>query len=301
MLDFHPANAEERDAAFRQVHGLWPHADDPAVHLLKRQHAVQQSRAEWFVGTRDGEVYASCGAYPMTLFGPGGSRAARGFGAVFCEEGLRGQGIAAAMLRHVMDHYRLQSVHDFVLFSDIDPRYYEKLGFHRLPSWCWEIPAAALLPEASWTLERSKAHAEDAGSLGCDFGIARSAEDLVWVMAKQEGALRKTLVKDRAGQTVYWLLSSKKGRTYTFLESNIPQDRHHWELFRLLVAADCHRAKCQRAVGWWTPANAQDLPGPEIRSRETGILMWTSSRGAEDPWLPDVTAKGFRVFGSEQF
>jgi len=301
MLDFHRADHEDLRAAFAQVHSIWPHADDLEVHLVKRLHAVQQARAEWFVGKEKDQVVVSCAAYPMTLYGPDGLRRARGFGAVFTHPQHRGKGYAADLVRWVKAWYEAQNTQDFILYSDISPSYYERLGFHRLSSWAWTISAAALPAGDPFRLKKTKAIATNPGRLGCDYGIHREHDDDVWVLAKQISPLRKTLVYLKNELTPYWIVSVKQGPTYHLLESNLPQEASHWESFRRLVAADCAKAKCKTALGWWTASQTSILPGAGVEPRTDGILMWCSSRGLSDPWLPAVVKKGFRTFLSEQF
>lgn len=296
------ASPEERREAFAQVHGTWSHADHPDVHLQKRLASIQHSRAQWWVLRNENGVISSCGAYPLRLFGPDGEREARGFGAVYTVPEMRGKGCAAKLLRFVMDHYYALGSSDFILFSDIDPGYYERLGFHRLSSWRWEIPAEPFLPEASWSLEKVPVHPEDPGQLDFNFGMSRSPDDNVWLLAKENGFLRKVVVLD--GQklsTGLWILSEISEGNYRLLESNIPQDRPHWALFRTLIAADAAAAHCTKATGWWTARHATEIASSEITSRQTEVLMWTSMKSVQDPWLPQITEQGFRIFRSEHF
>ncbi len=56
-----------------------------------------------------------------------------GLGAVFTPESERGRGHAATLLRRVLDDGAAGGSGLALLFSDIGPRYYERLGFRRLP------------------------------------------------------------------------------------------------------------------------------------------------------------------------
>lgn len=301
MLDFHLASLEEKRQVFASVHGIWPHADDPAVHLMKRTHSVQHARADWFVGIKAGELITSCGAYPLRLYGPSSEREARGFGAVFTKPNHRGKGHAEALLRFVMNYYRNQGVDDFLLFSDIAPAYYERMGFHLLPSWQWEIDAEPLPTDSDWTMTKCPVLSESPGAVSCDFGIKRDATDDIWILAKQGLPLRKTVFQKPTDLLSYWMVSSRSGQIYSLLESNIPQDDDHWPLFRTLVAADCAKTKCRKARGWWASRVGTEATPSPVTPRKDGLLMWTSSRGDTDPWLPQITQKGFRTFLSEQF
>jgi predicted N-acetyltransferase YhbS len=56
-----------------------------------------------------------------------------GLGAVFTPEAERGHGHASTLLRQVLDDAAADGFGLALLFSDIDPHYYERLGFCRLP------------------------------------------------------------------------------------------------------------------------------------------------------------------------
>jgi hypothetical protein len=56
-----------------------------------------------------------------------------GLGAVFTPESERGHGHAATLLRRMLDDAAVEGFGLALLFSEIDPRYYEHLGFRRLP------------------------------------------------------------------------------------------------------------------------------------------------------------------------
>jgi len=57
-----------------------------------------------------------------------------GIGAVFTPPARRGRGHAAALLRHLFESGSEEGFSAALLFSEIDPRYYERLGFRRLPT-----------------------------------------------------------------------------------------------------------------------------------------------------------------------
>lgn len=55
-----------------------------------------------------------------------------GLGAVFTPESRRGHGYASELLRRLLDSAAEEGFGLALLFSEIDPRYYERLGFRRL-------------------------------------------------------------------------------------------------------------------------------------------------------------------------
>ncbi len=56
-----------------------------------------------------------------------------GLGAVFTPEAERGHGHAGTLLRHLLDDAAADGFGLALLFSEIDPGYYERLGFRRVP------------------------------------------------------------------------------------------------------------------------------------------------------------------------
>ena len=61
QLDIHPASPDEQLATSRNVYDVWSGGFSLEEHLERRLTSVQQNRADWFVGTLQGEVVASLG------------------------------------------------------------------------------------------------------------------------------------------------------------------------------------------------------------------------------------------------
>jgi predicted N-acetyltransferase YhbS len=289
------ANKDEITQAFAQVHAIWPHDPNPELHLQKRLASVQHQRATWFVVEEAGAVVCSLGAYPFQLFGPGEDRKARAFGAVFTPEPHRGQGHAARLIRWVCDYYAEQGTLDFILYSDIDPAYYQKLGFQILPSyeWNWELPVAG--PRVDLTV--FPVRPLDPGSETFRYGIRRQTAEAAWVQEKQNSSLRLS----RCLESGKWLLSRQDRGTYTLLESNLSQAAADWPKLVRVVESDARQAGSLRVKGWWVSPEAKPAPHLEevIRPRREEILMWTSLRGDHDPWREDISRHGFRALLSE--
>lgn len=285
------ANTDEMKEAFAQVHVIWPHDPDSVVHLRKRLASLQHQRASWFVLVDQGAVVSSLGAYPFTLFGPGADRPARAFGAVFTPEAQRGRGHAAKLIGWVKNFYADQGCLDFILYSDIDPAYYAKLGFQTLPSYefSWDLTP---YPGPEMPLIHLPARPLDPGSLGLAFGIRRQTDEARWVQDRQQQELRLSRCLD----TGNWLLSRQDHGIYTLLESN--RSMADWKGFSQFLASDARQAGCQSVRGWWV---APEAPHPEwvsIRARKAEILMWSSLR-ERDPWQAGIGQTGFRAFLSE--
>lgn len=134
-LDLHPASLEERVNAFRNVHEFWGRGLSLEEFVERRLASPQHNFARWFVGCLEGQVITSLGAYPLQLCLDGQRRPAIAIGSVHTLPRYRGRGFAPRLLSWVEDYYRQAGVEWSLLYSDIDPAYYARLGYERCPSW----------------------------------------------------------------------------------------------------------------------------------------------------------------------
>jgi predicted N-acetyltransferase YhbS len=81
----------------------------------------------------DGRLLATAKRYDLTGRIDGGPVRILGLGAVFTPVAQRGRGHAGTLLRRLLDDAAADGFGLALLFSEIDPHYYEKLGFRRLP------------------------------------------------------------------------------------------------------------------------------------------------------------------------
>lgn len=82
----------------------------------------------------DGAVLSSVKVYRPAARWLGRTMQCAVFGAVFTPARRRGRGHAAAMLRRAIDEAGMRGDGFVLLFSDIDPGYYDALGFAALPA-----------------------------------------------------------------------------------------------------------------------------------------------------------------------
>jgi predicted acetyltransferase len=128
-VDIHPANEAERLAAYRQVHEVWG-GDKPLEEFVSaRLRSIQHNRARWWVLTVDGEVCASLGSYPLRFMAHGRAVQGFGFGAVYTPPAQRKRGYAEQLCRHVAQVEQSGGAEVGLLFSDISPDYYAKMGW----------------------------------------------------------------------------------------------------------------------------------------------------------------------------
>lgn len=153
------------------------------------------------------EVVCSLRRSPLTLASPAGDLATVGIGHVETPEAHRGQGHATKLLRSVMEGS--PDAQAFLLFSDIEPGFYERLGFTTLSHVTWTARAEALpfrparleptrdldrlhrIYDASWRAEwlRLRRTVDTFGSAkgdaflvgDADYVIARRVEQALWI------------------------------------------------------------------------------------------------------------------------
>ena len=131
-------SAEERMAYFRGIQPIWGGGlEEGRFQLFQRRLADSPEAGEryrllgWF---EKGRLVSAMKAYDLRGGCAGRDLRLLGIGAVFTPPELRRRGHAASMLRAAMDEYRERGAHAAILFSDIDTRYYRRLGFRELES-----------------------------------------------------------------------------------------------------------------------------------------------------------------------
>ena len=154
MLDIHPASEAERLAAYRNVHDVWGGGLDLESHVQRRLKSVQHNRADWFVGCVDGEVVASLATYPLKFHFRG--RVVPGFsiGSVHTRAEARGKGFAPLLIRWVEEYQAASGAELSLLYSDIDPAYYARLGYQVCPAWTGTVDTADHSRATSYRLEK---------------------------------------------------------------------------------------------------------------------------------------------------
>lgn len=124
---------DERTAYLRGIHPIWGGLLDETRFLAFQRRLADAPEARgryrmlgWFEGTRllsafkQYDLQGMVGKKPLRIVG---------IGAVFTPPALRRQGHAFEMLRSAVEAARASGADGALLFSDIDVRYYERLGF----------------------------------------------------------------------------------------------------------------------------------------------------------------------------
>lgn len=87
-----------------------------------------------------GDLLASCKRYKLEFCSRGKEISVAGIGAVFVESSLRGQAHGQKMLEQMIELCLDEGFDALMLNSDIDPAYYEKLGFNAFDYSSFLIP-----------------------------------------------------------------------------------------------------------------------------------------------------------------
>lgn len=136
-----------REAA-RHTHALWGDGRTLPDHVAYTLEQLRRGEPELlrYVGLVDdaGHLVASIKRYAVALGAGGSTLRAVGIGAVFTDPARRKAGAATALLRAVLEEADDHGYDAALLWSDIDPAFYARLGFVALPALDAEVTTADL-------------------------------------------------------------------------------------------------------------------------------------------------------------
>lgn len=128
-VSIHEASEQERREAFRKSHESWGEDTDVETWVEERLESPRHRRADWWVLKNDGDVGASLGLYSLTFNYRGDRLDGFGIGAVHTDPDHRGKGYATELSRRVEEQLSERGAQIGLLFSDIEPGFYEGLGY----------------------------------------------------------------------------------------------------------------------------------------------------------------------------
>lgn len=265
QLDVHPASKEERLGAYRNVYDVWPRGRTLEEHVERRLHSLQHNRAQWYVGCIDGRVATSLACYPLAFRCQGTVVPGIAVGSAHTLAAYRGRGFAPRLIAYVEHAQRQSGVKLSMLYSDIDPEYYARLGYVHCPSYAgWINPETSTLraKSASTRLDR--------------FSIEDHLESVSAMYAAYHGA--QPICIERPVE--YW----------RYLSQIRPEDRFFWLVgpgeqrlgyLRIAIAEATWRIT-DFAISRNSPATLSQLFGSLLRLADR---QGVSRVGG---WLPDV-------------
>lgn len=315
-LDIHLATPGERRQAHSNVHDVWSRGLPLDRHVARREQAPHHNFATWIVGCEDKQVVTSLACHPFEFSLWGQRTPGIGIASVHTVATARGKGYAPRLIdwteRWALDQGRTLSL----LFSDVDPDYYARMGYVRCPSWegfrnCQTTVSTAdrgyslapcdarpSLAELKTFYDRFVASRPLAVHRNADYWqnlLDRRPHDLFrWVIDKQQrrvGYLRFSpipeplFVSDPVGQPTSWKLSDYA------LDS--PGD----ELFdaALRLAIDWAADQGGEKIGGWLPDTPVTRSLFELHPRTAEITMFKALAAPVD-WTPELLAAADRLF-----
>jgi len=129
-LDCHQASHEEKCTAFANVYEFWGNDMPLDQYVQWRLSSIHHQRAIWYVGVAGNTVAASLGVFPMFLSVHGDVNPTMFIGAVHTHPDFRKRGYAAQLISYAeQDQAAHYDVRWSILFSDINPAYYSRMGY----------------------------------------------------------------------------------------------------------------------------------------------------------------------------
>jgi len=229
-------------------------------------------------------LVASCKNYDRELRANDTALRAVGIGAVFTPPRLRGRGYASAMLGAFLDAERGAGRYLALLFSDIHPEFYARLGFIALPSRLITMRAssfgderivASSLEARDWPAVRRCFEALDRAR---PWSLRRTPLVWDWMRKRWNGP-----VPDGT-QTVHLVSRRGRGIAAYVIGRRVPR-QDHFALDDFGFDGDDGRAAIgpllraaagdlRRVSGWLPPPIARAaLPSGSTRTRKDAILM----------------------------
>jgi len=280
-------DAEGIRQASAQTHGFWGRGRTLAEHTRRNFAQIADSEGQCrYVGLRDedGRVVSSLKWYELRFCGPPGEARAFGIGAVFTPAEQRGRGLATQLIEVALSEARCREYELSVLYSDIRPEFYERLGFVRFAAVDWELLPEALPDAPPLRLRRATVADETTlialheRSFGSEWLWPRRPPKLWRYLRRRNEAAGDLLLTD-GGQVVgYVNVRPAAGRLYVE-EWAGPTDLRQrvWGTLRRLAEA----LGCRRVCGWERPG--QTPPGARRTAREVAVPMIAALR-PDSPW-----------------
>lgn len=284
-LELHEANEDERAAIFAKVHEFWGGKFTVEAYVERCRKAAHMRRATWYLGRTEGEIVTSLGAHP-TIFGlegvlvPGFSIAS-----VHTRPQDRGRGYAPRLIEYVERVERERGARLSVLYSDIDPAYYARLGYRRAAAFGGETATASMtgssMRSSGGVAVEAFAPANQLNAMASFYEAAHGQRRFHVHRAPEYAEM---LLAKRPKDEYFWLQSCGGGRVgYARFEpvdervkitdfALLPQHETLREaMYRALIGAAAERGYLR--VGGWLP----DLPAAracfEFAPRQKEITM----------------------------
>ncbi len=285
-FEIHLADDAELRAAHANVHDVWNMGLALEAHIERRLTAAHHRRATWIVGTLAGRVVCCLGLHPLEFQLRDVKAPGVGVASVHTLAEFRGRGFAPQLIAWAEAYARTQGAQLSVLFSDVNPNYYERMGYQLAPAHQGEAVVAEKLPVAQRLLDVAGARF---ATLDAPSGI----ETLIRVYQEDQG--REPLSIARSAE--YWRYLIARQPDDEFLSLVHGAENTVCGYARWKVAGD---ALFVRDLAVVSDATLSGTPGQSLRELlYAGVIRRASEQGLARVagWLPDGAAerRWFRI------
>jgi predicted N-acetyltransferase YhbS len=123
------ATFEQRLELHRNSHEIWGEGTTVEKYIEKCFDSNRYGRAEWWVLTRKGRVLSSLALFSIDFLVSGNIVSGFGIGSVHSRFDFRRQGLAGRLCRHAIRVATERECRLGLLFTDVAPDYYGRMGF----------------------------------------------------------------------------------------------------------------------------------------------------------------------------
>lgn len=246
-----------------QTHLLWGQNTSVQDRFEKLKQRLKSASAQTFLMSglvdSDGYLMASLKRYYFSLRIHGERVNCIGLGAVFTHPEYRSRGLAAQLIETVLaeskSEYACQAA---LLYSDIDVRYYEKLGFTALPALNWNMNVSQLPNTSAFSIRPATASDEPRliqwyqNSVN-RFPIYSDRTEGTWQLFRGINRIERDLILIDGTEEIGFL-SLSSNREYNFLWIDewfapLKSEFQVWTTLRKIAEADGY----SQVKGWRLP------------------------------------------------
>lgn len=288
-LKFRRADDRDRRAAFTNTFEVWPMAKTLDEHVERRMASPKFRQADWFVGCLGDRIVTSLGAYPEIYMVRGQMVPGFSIGGVHTVMDCRGRGYAPELIDYVEEVQREQGARLSLLFSDIEPAYYARLGYVQCPSYyAWaDVGQGSLVENLNILRAFKPISASEIEELSATYTAAHRRLP-IWIFRKPEYWDR--LLRNDPADEYFRIEGDSPSRGYVrvqrskdalFIRDSALEADDENVLSEVLAACIAlGRSRGVQRVGGWLPNTATVRAQFKVTPRDREITMFKSLDGS---------------------
>ena len=291
------ASPEEIRAILSETHALWSEGmtrEDYMTFVFAQMESPWGRKNFRYLVWKDGDtVLSSLKLYRLDARWGSRRMVLGGIGAVYTPRAHRGQGHARAMLSAVLALMPSEGMSGAVLFSDIGVEYYQRLGFHPLPSHEFSVSLEAVPRAECPRMKVERVQEEDWPEIERLYARATASDPFVlgrssayWDYLRQKERERARRLPEGRTSPCHWIIRcGRESVGYALVVSDPPA----LVLKELIIVEgypdaapalwDALRREGTLLTGWWPPHRWSHLLPREhthLRPRRREVAMLAS-------------------------